>query len=64
MDVSLKDYLGLSPNKAKESIQQIIEQCKRVGGTFIPLWHNSSFSELDGWEGWKEVFEYLLENAS
>ncbi|MCH2080996.1 MAG: polysaccharide deacetylase family protein [Saprospiraceae bacterium] len=64
MDVSLKDYLRLSPNKAKESIQQIIEQCKQVGGTFIPLWHNSSFSELDGWEGWKAVYEYLLAQAT
>ena len=64
MDVSLKDYLGLSPNEAKDSIQQIIEQCKQVGGIFIPLWHNSSFSELDGWEGWKAVYEYVLVQAT
>ena len=64
MDVSLKDYVGLSPNEAKDSIQQIIEQCKQVGGIFIPLWHNSSFSELDGWEGWKAVYEYVLVQAT
>ncbi len=61
MDVTLKEYLNLSPDEAMERLNNLISETKAVGGTFISLWHNSSFSNTEGWEGWREVYEYILQ---
>lgn len=63
MDVSLRVYMGLDPEAAKAKISKLITECKEVGGCFVSLWHNSSFSETDGWQGWDSVYAYLLEEA-
>lgn len=53
MDVSLKKYMGLSPDKALEEAKKMIDNIKAVNGKFLYLWHNSSLSELDGWSDWR-----------
>lgn len=63
MDVTLKDYLKLSPAEAVERVKQLIEETRAVGGTFITLWHNSSFSNTEGWEDWREVYETIMVNG-
>jgi hypothetical protein len=63
MDVSLRVYMGLEPEAAKAKIRQLITECKEVGGCFVSLWHNSSFSVPDGWQGWDNVYTFLLEEA-
>lgn len=64
MDVSLRVYQNLDGEQAKERIEKLVQECKSVGGTFVSLWHNSSFSAPDGWDGWKEVYKHLLQTAS
>jgi len=64
MDVTLKQYLKLRPAAAIEQIQNVIKTTRSVGGTFIPIWHNSSLSSLDGWAGWREVYEALVQLAT
>ncbi len=64
MDVTLKDYLHLTPEQAKNTISEMIKTIRSVNGTFCSLWHNSSFSTIGGWEDWKEVYIHLLEEAS
>jgi hypothetical protein len=59
MDVTLKDYMNLSPEVAITEIRNIKKTVQQVGGPFEFIWHNSSFSSLHGWEGWREVFEEL-----
>ena len=61
MDVTLKEYLNLSPTEAMEEIKEMIDTIKTTKGTFCSLWHNSSFSYIGGWEEWKAVYEFLLE---
>ncbi|MBT7828285.1 MAG: hypothetical protein HN600_16990, partial [Bacteroidetes bacterium] len=57
MDVTLKDYMGLSAEESIQKIINLIEECKKYNLTFSLLWHNSSLSEIHGWEGWKLVFQ-------
>jgi hypothetical protein len=57
MDRTLKDYLSLSPEEAKEQLKTLAESVKDVGGQFTSLWHNSSLSEYGEWQGWRTVFE-------
>jgi len=60
MDVTLKEYLLLSPEAAQVEIKEMIASIRAVNGTFCSLWHNSSFSTIDDWEGWEEVYRFLL----
>jgi hypothetical protein len=61
MDVTLKNYLKLSPEAAKKAILPIIQATQKVNGHLITIWHNNSFCEQEGWEDWRAVYEKLLE---
>jgi hypothetical protein len=61
MDVSLKFYKNFSVEESIQYCQQIIDQVKKHKGKLVILWHNSSLSELDGWEEWNKVLEYLMD---
>ena len=63
MDVTLRKYLELSTNDAITKADEIINCIREAGGTFSLLWHNSSFFGLEGWEGWKEVYDLILKKA-
>lgn len=63
MDGTLKDYMGLTPADAIEQIRVLIDEVKKVNGTFISLWHNESLSDQKRWTGWRRVYEQLLEMA-
>ncbi|HMQ47463.1 MAG TPA: polysaccharide deacetylase family protein [Saprospiraceae bacterium] len=60
MDVTLKQYLKWDIPRANQEIAGLIEKVRQVGGQFTLLWHNSSFSSVDGWTGWGEVHEKAL----
>lgn len=60
MDVTLKDYLQLSPTEAIDDIHKLKQAIQKEGGQFSFIWHNSSFATMDGWAGWQPVFESLL----
>lgn len=64
MDVTLRDYLKLIPDEAVEHVGELIKETREVGGTFTTLWHNSSFSNTEGWENWREVYEQILKQAN
>lgn len=59
MDVTLQQYLKLSPSEALDYISPLIEVTKNVNGTLSTLWHNSSFSATHGWAGWKEMYQQM-----
>jgi len=63
MDVSLKNYLHLNPQKAWQLIEELMLEVKNVNGTFISLWHNESLRDSGQWLGWREVFEQILEKG-
>lgn len=60
MDVTLKEYLKLSPEKALAAIQILIQNTKIVNGTFSTLWHNSSFDKK-AWKGWRAMYLEMVE---
>lgn len=60
MDVTLKNYLSLSPEEAEEQIKPIIKSLRAYNGCFCLIWHNSSFYELNGWKGWEAFYRSLL----
>ncbi|MBW6499004.1 MAG: polysaccharide deacetylase family protein [Bacteroidales bacterium] len=64
MDGTLKDYLNLEPGQAIQRIAKLVEAVRAVDGTFISLWHNEPLCECGKWEGWRHVYEQLLEMAA
>lgn len=64
MDGTLMDYMNLSPGEAAALISQLMQEVKKVNGTFVSLWHNDSISDEGRWQGWKSVYAGLLEKAA
>ena len=64
MDVTLRQYMGLSPDQARERIETLLEKVKTTGGNFTSLWHNESISDYGEWKGWLEVFENMVKEAT
>ena len=63
MDVTMKDYLRLTPEESIETIHHMISMVRSVGGEFISLCHNETFSEYGRWLGWRNIYEELLRFA-
>ncbi len=64
MDVTMKDYLRLTPEQSIETIHRMISMVRSVGGEFISLCHNETFSEHGRWLGWRNIYEELLRFAA
>ncbi len=61
MDVTLRLAMQLKPEEAIKKIQELKASVMEVEGTFISIWHNSSFDEKEGWAGWDQVYEAMFE---
>lgn len=64
MDVTLKQYLQLQPEAAVETVSTLIDSIKKTNGVFTTLWHNSSFSYIDGWQDWWTVYEAIIKRST
>lgn len=60
MDVTYQKYKRYDPSDAIESISRLIQATRDVGGLFVSIWHNTSLTDEDEWEGWRQVFEHTL----
>lgn len=60
MDVALNRFMKLKPLEAKTKLRQLIQEVYTVKGTFISVFHNESLSDFDNWKGWREVYEFML----
>lgn len=63
MDVTLKNYLQMDPEEARQLVEQLMLEVKKVNGTFISLWHNESLKESGQWLGWRQIFEQILQTG-
>jgi hypothetical protein len=37
----------------------LINETRKVGGTFIGIWHNESVSSANEWKDYLKVFEFM-----
>ena len=61
MDGTMKDYLHLDVHESYEKAKSLIDEVKKVGGTFILLWHNETLSGEKRWEGWITLYRRILD---
>jgi hypothetical protein len=64
MDVTLRQYLGLTPEAAMAAVEALVGSIREVGGHFIPLWHNETVRDSGEWAGWREVFLHALRSGT
>lgn len=64
MDGTLKEYMGMSAEKAMETLNKIKVNCNETGGKMTGLWHNDTLAESGNWKGWRKVFEKQLSFSS
>jgi len=62
MDYALLQHTSLLDKK--ETLNKIINEIKRVNGTFTPVFHNYTFSNEERWQGFKELFTLILESTN
>lgn len=60
MDTTFKTYLKTNPEQSLELVSELLQEVKKVNGTFISLWHNESLSNYGRWEGWGDLYEQIL----
>ncbi len=60
MDATLRYSMKVKPEDALSYIEPLVNEVKKVNGTFITLWHNESLSETDPWQGWKDIYEKMV----
>jgi hypothetical protein len=44
-------------------LNDIISEVKKVNGEFVPVFHNYTFSEVETWKGFKELFNIILDST-
>lgn len=60
MEATLKYYKGVGKEEAMSEFKLIIDEVKRVKGTFVPIWHNDSISDYGEWKGWRKIYEEMI----
>ncbi len=63
----LMDYALLKTKSLldkKKVLKEVIDEVKKVDGEFVPVFHNYTFSELDRWNGFKELFNIIIESTN
>ena len=63
MDTTLKKYMKLTPEQGLEEYKNLIDRVRSVNGIFCCIVHNQNLMELEGWAGWKETYEKMVEYA-
>lgn len=64
---AIMDYVLLKNHSLldkKQTLNAIINEVKRVNGEFVPVFHNYTFSDVERWKGFKELFNIILESAN
>lgn len=57
MDVTLRQYMGLSPEEASRKIEILLDEVRETGGIFCSIWHNETLHDRGFWKGYRKVFE-------
>ena len=62
MDYALLNKQSLLDKK--KALNEIIYQIKQVDGEFVPVFHNYTFSDNNRWDGFKELFNLILDSTN
>ncbi len=61
MDRTLLEHECHTPEASMRRLLELVDSCRRWGGTFHVLLHNDTLGECPPWGGWRKVFTGLLD---
>lgn len=61
MDSTLRYYKNMTLDEVRTLYFSLVDECRSVGGRFCCLWHNESLCDDFGWEGWRDIFQEVIE---
>ncbi|MGZ4033570.1 MAG: polysaccharide deacetylase family protein [Bacteroidia bacterium] len=64
MEGSLKYAMKINPEDAMAKIIPLIDEVKAVDGVFMSLWHNDTLNNKKIWQGWRSVYEEMVNYAT
>jgi transposase-like protein len=62
MEVTLAEYMGLTPQQSLDAILECVARCRLVGGVFTLLWHNSSLIDPIYGDVYEKALDALAHN--
>lgn len=60
MDRTLQQYMGLEPAAAQAALEETLAMVKAIGGRFVIILHNETFSDSGEWKGWRDMLARFL----
>lgn len=63
MDGTLRDYLNYGITESYNTVLKVVNEIKKVNGTFVYLTHNETLGGQKRWVGWPEMYRKILENC-
>ncbi|MBC7863458.1 MAG: polysaccharide deacetylase family protein [Bacteroidia bacterium] len=60
---TLKFSLKLQANEALNAVKGLINEIKKTGGTFTSMFHNESLGDYGEWNGWRNFYEEVIQEA-
>lgn len=63
MDVCYRKYQKREGHEIFQDVKRMIDRTFDIGGNLSIIWHNSSFYEQEGWEGYDKLYRGILEYA-
>ncbi len=60
MDGTMRDYLALDVSHSFEMAKQLVDEVKKVNGTFCYITHNETLGGQKRWQGWPEMYEKII----
>ncbi len=63
MDGTLRDYLNLNVSDSYDTILKVVNEVRKVNGSFIYLTHNETLGGEKRWKGWPEMYRKMLETC-
>ncbi len=63
MEGVFKFYRNLPESDIIANIAALTDQIRQTKGTFISLWHNESLGTSRQWQGWRDIYERMIELA-
>lgn len=61
MDSTFYYYKKVQADAARQVYKQLIDEASQVGSVLSLLWHNQSFCDDFGWQGWRDLYEFVLD---
>jgi hypothetical protein len=63
MDSTFIFHRSVLPEKALQKMKNLIDACKKSGGDYVSLWHNSNLAGMEKENPWINVFIQSYEYA-